>query len=112
MVVGIGLVITIAVLFYRKDLPAQAVQSTPNPTFAQAASVSALPPPDARRRHTVRDGETLNRLARQYYGDAARQDLIRQANRATLPPAKEPTPGTVLIIPEAATPFPDPNGEF
>lgn len=49
MVVGVGMVIAIAVLFYRKDLPAQVTQSTPNPAAiaARQADLPALPPPAA-----------------------------------------------------------------
>jgi nucleoid-associated protein YgaU len=90
LVVGVGFVIALAVLFYRKDLPAQ----PPVPTSA----LPALPSPDSARRHTVREGETLTQLASRYYGDAARVETIRKANRSV---PQDPPTGTVLIIPES-----------
>jgi nucleoid-associated protein YgaU len=101
LVVGVGLVIMIAVLFYRKDLPAQppaATSALPSGTNV-AAGLPAVPSPGAGRHHTVRAGETLAQLATHYYGAAGREDLIRQANRGL---ARQPAPGTVLLIPDAA----------
>jgi nucleoid-associated protein YgaU len=121
MVVGVGLVIVVAVLFYRKELPVQGSPTTNVAGMPQAAALMsdarnvtlpALPTPGSLRRHTVREGDTLTKLAREYYGDASRQEILRQANQAVLRSSDEPTPGSVLVIPEEARPFPDPAGEF
>ena len=104
LVVGMGLVITVAVLFFRKDASAGAASGDPAP----AGIVRPMPPtprPDSVRtalarptarteeppfqtagvhRHTVREGDTLFSIARQYYGDPERFGLIYQANRGVL----------------------------
>jgi nucleoid-associated protein YgaU len=95
LVVGVAVVIAIAVLFYRKEVPAQ-----PPEAPAATSALPALPSPDAFRRHTVCSGETLAQLASRYYGDAGRTDLIRQANGGL---KQEPPAGTVLVIPETRT---------
>jgi nucleoid-associated protein YgaU len=92
LVVGVAVVIAIAVLFYRKEAPAQPPEGS-----TATSALPALPSPDALRRHTVRSGETLAQLASRYYGDAGQTDLIRQANGGL---KLEPRAGTVLIIPE------------
>ncbi len=53
------------------------------------------------RRHTVRDGDTLFSLSRQYYGDAEQFGLIYRANRGVLQ-SPDPLPvGADLVIPGA-----------
>ena len=122
LVVGVGLVITVAVLFFRKDASAGQASGEPAP----AGIVRPFPPsprpdgpvrtalarPTARtgempaqtagiRRHTVREGDTLFSLARQYYGNAERSGLIYHANRGVLQ-APDPLPvGADLVIPDA-----------
>jgi nucleoid-associated protein YgaU len=123
LVVGVGLVIAVAVLFFRKDTP----YGTPNGDPAPAGIVRPFPLPQpssaagriapARptalttepsspaiggvRRHTVREGDTLFTLARRYYGDAERFGAIYQANRDVLR-VPDPLPvGADLVIPEA-----------
>ncbi len=51
------------------------------------------------RTHTVRSGETLAAIARQYYGDANRWRDIFQANRQTIGDPNRLSVGTELIIP-------------
>jgi nucleoid-associated protein YgaU len=122
LVVGVGLVIAVAVLFFRKDTP----YGTPNGDPAPAGIVRPfpLPPPSSAsgrtasarptawttepsspitepRRHTVREGDTLFTLARQYYNDAERFGAIYQANRGVLR-VPDPLPvGAELVIPDA-----------
>jgi nucleoid-associated protein YgaU len=124
LVVGMGLVIAVAVLFFRKDVtvgsptgepaPAGIVRPMPSSSRPDGAVRTALARPTARteetpvqaaglRRHTVRDGDTLFSLSRQYYGDAERFGMIYQANRGLLA-APDPLPvGAELVIPDATT---------
>src|SRR4051794_29462309 len=86
LVVGVALVIVVAVVFFRKDVPIiSAAGATSVKTFADGAEKRAghlgldvadgLPRPlpatpgGEGRSHTVLPGETLVSLARQYYGD-------------------------------------------
>lgn len=48
--------------------------------------------------HTVMDGETLQNLAYQYYGDSGLWDIIADAN-GVINPLTDVTPGLILIIP-------------
>jgi nucleoid-associated protein YgaU len=128
LVFGVGLVIAVAVVFFRRDL----VTAQPNDNPAGAVSSPAgppdaapTPPPDAvrgqlhpvkartaerttapraagpsARRHTVREGETLFALARQYYGDGDRFIDLYRANRQALKGPDALEPGTVLVIPD------------
>jgi len=122
LVVGVGLVIAVAVLFFRKDTP----YGTPNGDPAPAGIVRPFPLPSSSsssrttparptawttepssqtaglQRHTVQEGDTLFSLARRYYGDAERFGAIYQANRGVLH-APDPLPvGAELVIPDAA----------
>jgi nucleoid-associated protein YgaU len=124
LVIGVGLVITVAVIFFRKDdlaahpAPepdagaAQAVTSTSfpavprdqlRPTPARTAIRTAEgrePDAGAGRRHTVQAGETLFGLAQRYYGDGDRFVDLYRANRGVLRSPDGLPPGTVLIIPD------------
>ncbi len=121
LVVGVGLVIAVAVLFFRKETPAGGpageaapagiVRPMPPPPLPSgpARTTSARPtaltteptaPTGAPRRHTIRAGDTLFSLAHGYYGDAEKFGVIYQANRGVL---SEPDPlpvGVELVIPE------------
>ena len=122
LVVGVGLVITVAVLFYRKDLPTGMTAGDPAPAGMvrpvrpsprsdnSARTASARPMgriDDAQaqtagmRRHTVRDGDTLFSLARQYYGDPERFGAIYRANRGVLASPDALPVGADLVIPDA-----------
>ena len=122
LVVGVGLVIAVAVLFFHKDGPGGSTASEPAPAGivrpippmppgGSARTVSArpmartteAPAPGGVRRHTVKPGETLFSLARWYYGDAEKFGVIYQANCGVL---REPDPlpvGSDLVIPELST---------
>jgi nucleoid-associated protein YgaU len=123
LVVGVGVVIAVAIVFFRPD----GTPSSPLTGNAAAASVHAGPPASsagragasrsaktkgtgnvepeknpatpAVRHHTVKEGDTLFRLAELYYGDQEKSDLIYQANRGVLKSAEELPPGTELVIP-------------
>jgi nucleoid-associated protein YgaU len=118
LVVGVGLVIAIAILFFRKDSPAAdpaaatSVKQTPAPPNTPATTARGRPVPGHTgirttapttaegRCHTVREGETLFSLARQYYGDGQRSDFLYQVNRSRLTSPEALEPGTVLVIPD------------
>lgn len=59
---------------------------------------TAAPEPEAKM-HTVKKGESLSLIAKEYYGDAMKYNVIFEANN---PPLKDPNkiyPGQVLRIP-------------
>jgi nucleoid-associated protein YgaU len=126
LVVGVGLVIAVALVFFRKDAPVSADPAAHSVRPAPAAPATSPAPPvpgpgrtrsvEARtgirtshapipgegRCHTVREGDTLFSLAQQYYGDRDKFDLIYRSNRGRLDSPDALKPGTVLVIPEAA----------
>jgi nucleoid-associated protein YgaU len=115
LIVGVGLVITVAVVFFRKDpLAAQSAPEVSTPRVVNAlgpppgpfrpvsAQKTALTEETARgQRHVVQEGETLFRLAQHYYGDGDKFGDIYRANRDVLKTPEQLTPGTVLFIPQA-----------
>jgi nucleoid-associated protein YgaU len=113
LVVGVGIVIVVAVLFFRRDgiarLPAGSVETrdrAPTPVNAFEAQLSALPgvpSPSFPRSHTMREGETLCSVAVRYYGDAGRATFLFRANRDHLRSPDHVPIGTVLVIPDPRT---------
>jgi nucleoid-associated protein YgaU len=116
LVVGVALVIAVAVIFFRKDTPANpaatngqpAPAATPAPPPAPRAALAQttgrtldgpIPGVDGRC-HTVREGETLTGLAQHYYGDGDKSATLYQVNRSRLDSPDELPPGTVLLIPD------------
>lgn len=75
----------------------------PAPAAAPAPAVNPPPPADLAaapaRYHTVREGDTLSRIAREYLGDANRWPEILEANRDTLKDDRSLRFGTQLRIP-------------
>jgi hypothetical protein len=67
---------------------------------APVAAVRSPPTPARGQTHTVRPGEWLQRLARQYYGDARHWTVIWEANRQQLPDPDLLRPGQILTIPD------------
>jgi nucleoid-associated protein YgaU len=53
----------------------------------------------APRTYVVQPGDTLNSIAEKLYGDGARENLLRDANRNLVQGAQNLRPGTVLVIP-------------
>jgi hypothetical protein len=119
MIVGVGLVIAIAVVFFHKD----AISSPAGADTSSATAVNPLKPlPPAPRgvsrtvrartavrfeaartqgqRHTVTEGETLFSLAQHYYQDEKKFVEIYRVNRKVVKDPEALTPGTVLIIPD------------
>jgi nucleoid-associated protein YgaU len=108
LVVGVGLVIAVAVLTFRKDANPRAAAGnveTPRPSttssaVARASAMSGLPTAPAGRSHTVQEGETLCSLAVRYYGDAARSSFLFRANQDRIRAPDHVPIGTVLYIPD------------
>ena len=50
--------------------------------------------------HTIREGETLSGISREYYGSENKWKKILAANRNVIRDANKLRPGTKLIIPE------------
>jgi nucleoid-associated protein YgaU len=98
LVVGVVLVVGIAVVFFRRE------EAPANPRIVGEIRAEPRAPrkPANLVRHTVREGDTLFSLAQQYYQDDRRFVDIFQANRDTLQSPTRLTPGTVLVIPDAA----------
>jgi nucleoid-associated protein YgaU len=104
LVLGVGLVVVIAMVFFRRD-PATASGAPEQPAAAvhAAGTPSASPRPRAPGRalkHTVADGETLFSLAQRYYKDGGKFVDIYRANQETLREPDRLEAGVVLTIPD------------
>ena len=55
---------------------------------------------EASRSHTVKKGETLSEISRQYYGSSGRWEKILEANKDKISDKNRVRVGTVLVIPE------------
>jgi hypothetical protein len=103
---GIALVLVVAVLFFRKDLPG--VNLTPGNSTGWSwqgqATGDGKTGADGQtaggRRHVVQNGDTLMNLAQKYYGDKEQFSTIYSFNREQVHAPDRLTPGTVLIIPD------------
>lgn len=118
LVVGVGLVIVIAVVFYRKDPSAVPTLADSSPaSVSPAVAPSGLAgrgqhrPTRAKavartessaQRHTVADGDTLQSLAKHYYGSEDKSEQIMKANADVLSSSEELKRGVELVIPELA----------
>lgn len=76
------------------------------PGRPQATKAEDAPEPDSEeqpssRFYTVQSGDTLSKIAREYYGDASKYPLIFEANKPMLTNPDRIYPGQVLRIPEA-----------
>jgi nucleoid-associated protein YgaU len=54
----------------------------------------------AQRRYTVRAGDTLSKISREYYGDPNQFNKIFNANRSVLKDPNSISPGLELVIPD------------
>lgn len=79
---------------YETDLMAQL-------TYDAAGPAAAAPPaaPPAPRTYTVKGGDTLSAIAKQFYGQANQYPKIFEANRDQLSDPDKIKPGQVLKIP-------------
>jgi nucleoid-associated protein YgaU len=128
LVVGVGLVIVVAVIVFRKEAPpvaptafqvsarehalggdervARRVQMVPVP--GPIIGMSGMLAPLSRggdRSHTVQEGDTLFSLATRYYGDREKWRALHRANSDRVPnPGRLPM-GAVLIIPDPNDPI-------
>jgi LysM repeat protein len=76
----------------QRQRPAQ-----PEATMTAGASVSGG---QNERRYTVKPGDTLTEISRQFYGDASQYTKIFNANRNLLSDVNTIRPGQELVIPE------------
>jgi LysM repeat protein len=88
----------------RSTAPAATVKSTPvttvKPAPAPTHTTAPVPAPAAgARRHTVQKGDTLSKLAQQYYNNRAKWRDIYAANRDVMKNETDLRAGTVLKIP-------------
>jgi nucleoid-associated protein YgaU len=79
------------------DLIADVSISAQAQTMSAGASVSGG---QSQRRYTVRSGDTLSKISRQFYGNANEYMKIFQANRNILQDPDKIAPGQELVIPE------------
>jgi nucleoid-associated protein YgaU len=117
LVVGVGMVVLIAVLFYRNEGGSQAPVTASTASVATASRQSSGDGSGGRRtatatsaalrterragsNHTVKEGESLFSLARDYYGDGRQYMLIFRANEKVLGNPDNVPPGTVLFVPD------------
>jgi nucleoid-associated protein YgaU len=101
LVIGIGLVIVIAVVFFRKEAAPAKAAGEATAAAVKPKGVSVSPgQPRAGAKHTIAEGETLFSLAQHYYSDSGRFVDIYQANRDVLHNPQQLTPGTVIVIPD------------
>lgn len=56
-------------------------------------------PPPATREYTVKSGDSLSKIAKQYYGDAADWKKIHEANKDKIKDPDMIFPGQKIIIP-------------
>jgi len=80
--------------------PQDAVQTTRRPSsVGQETTLIGGSEKTGARTHVVQKGDTLYKLARQYYGDQSKWKDIWEANRNRVPDKNKLEVGTKLIIP-------------
>ena len=79
---------------YQQDLMAEITYAA---EVKAAAAVAA--PQSSSQTYTVQPGDTLSKIAKQYYGDASQYPRIFEANRDKLSDANSIRPGQTLTIP-------------
>ena len=90
----------------RPPVSAPPVRTTPAPVptvttrpAAPVPTIKATPPVPAGRKHTIRPGDTLSKLAQQYYNNRAKWRDIYAANRDVMKSESDLKAGMVLKIP-------------
>ena len=74
-----------------------------SPAAASGSSGGAAEVPSQSEFYTVAKGDTLSKIAKQFYGDANKYNAIFEANRPMLEHPDRIYPGQMLRIPEAKT---------
>ena len=69
------------------------------PPQAQAAAAAAGAPSTTTRKYTVQSGDTLSKIAKDFYGNANEYNRIFEANRDKLESPDKIRPGQELVIP-------------
>lgn len=82
------------------DAPSTAELRTSPERLRAAAEKNPAGPAAAPRIHVVEAGDTLEKIARKYYGDATKWNLIYFANNSILSGGRPLKPGMELEIPE------------
>ena len=72
----------------------------PDLTCDIAVDPAIAPPPPAAKTHTVQAGDTLSKIAKQFYGNANSYMKIFEANKDQLSDPNMIKPGQVLKIPD------------
>jgi nucleoid-associated protein YgaU len=72
--------------------------AAPKPAAAQPAAAPQAQPQS--QFYEVKSGDTLSKIAKQFYGDAGRYSAIFEANKPMLKDPDEIYPGQVLRIPQ------------
>ncbi|MBO9667382.1 MAG: LysM peptidoglycan-binding domain-containing protein [Bdellovibrio sp.] len=75
------------------------LQQSP-PTPSNASSVSSK---DAFQTYTVKPGDTLSKISKQFYGDSSKYEAIFEANRDILSDPNKIKPGQNLKIPPSGS---------
>ncbi len=76
---------------YQQDLMAEMTY--------EAEAAAAAPSSSQTRTYTVKSGDTLSKIAKEYYGDASKYTKIFEANKDKLKDPNLIRPGQVLAIP-------------
>lgn len=79
------------------DLICDITVSQQQPAMTAGASVSGG---QGQRRYTVKPGDTLTKISREYYGDPNQYNKIFNANRSVLKDPNSIQPGQELVIPD------------
>ena len=80
--------------------PEQQQQTIGQQAAARMSAGASISGSGNQRRYTVKSGDTLSQISRQFYGDANQYIKIFNANRSILGNPNTITPGQELVIPE------------
>ena len=107
LVIGVGMVVAVAVVFFREDGgrgPISKAAISNNPAFRAGSDArpvnGKMASRNAGQRYTVQEGDTLTSLAKRYLGDEEKADSIYRQNQDVIKTPDQLVPGTVLVIPE------------
>jgi nucleoid-associated protein YgaU len=70
------------------------------PQAQQPAQPQATPAQSQPRDYTIKSGDTLSKIAKQYYGNANEWNRIYEANRGVISNPDKIFPGQKIVIPE------------